>query len=175
MAQMSGEMTGCLRVQGIKQHLQPMLVSAPSASSIMDEIPCLAALATQIEGESVFEGVGELRFKESNRLDGLATELTSLGAEVSIDKDILKVRGLQKPIRRDRPIMTQHDHRLALASSMVRAAKSLEIVFDDGGQCLVDSYPTIFKDTTKLGATVKVNGASTRYMNHPLARDRQSA
>ena len=45
--------------------------------SLVDEVPILALVAAQAHGETRFEGVGELRVKESDRLAAIVDGLTA--------------------------------------------------------------------------------------------------
>ena len=54
---------------------------------MIDEFPILAVAAACAEGQTIFEGVSELRFKESDRLDAIAKGLNSCGVEVEETKD----------------------------------------------------------------------------------------
>src|SRR5207253_854907 len=50
-------------------------VAAAEVPTLVDEVPILAALASRATGETVFRQVGELRVKESNRLELVAATL----------------------------------------------------------------------------------------------------
>ncbi|PYP70815.1 MAG: 3-phosphoshikimate 1-carboxyvinyltransferase, partial [Gemmatimonadetes bacterium] len=54
-------------------------VAAAEVPTLVDEVPILAALASRATGETVFRQVGELRVKESNRLELVAANLRALG------------------------------------------------------------------------------------------------
>ena len=48
---------------------------------MIDEIPALAVAAAFADGETLIEGLGELRHKESDRLAAIAAGLTACGVE----------------------------------------------------------------------------------------------
>src|SRR5207249_7744732 len=56
-------------------------VSAAEVPTLVDEVPVLAVLATRASGDSLFREVGELRVKESNRLELIAANLRAVGAK----------------------------------------------------------------------------------------------
>ena len=60
--------------------LQSTVVTAHEVPSLIDELPILALVASQAHGETRFEGVGELRVKESDRLAAIVDGLSALGA-----------------------------------------------------------------------------------------------
>ncbi|MHB8707098.1 MAG: 3-phosphoshikimate 1-carboxyvinyltransferase [Coriobacteriia bacterium] len=88
-------------------------VSAAEVPSLIDEIPLLAVVAARAHGVTRFEGVGELRVKESDRLQAIANGLTALGADAAIDGDDLVVRGPSTFGPAD--LDSLGDHRLAMA------------------------------------------------------------
>ncbi len=87
-----GEPVGDLLV-----HPAPALGGTVVAGSelplVIDEVPVLALLAAHAEGESRFSGAGELRVKESDRLDVLAEGIRGLGGEAAVEGDDLVVAG----------------------------------------------------------------------------------
>jgi 3-phosphoshikimate 1-carboxyvinyltransferase len=88
-------------------------VGARQVPALLDEIPALAVLAAGACREpSRFVGAGELRFKESDRLAGLAAGLMRLGADVRELPDGLAFR----PARlHGGTVDARGDHRLAMA------------------------------------------------------------
>src|SRR2546425_13197688 len=54
-------------------------VAEAEVPTLVDEVPILAALASRATGETVFRQGGELRVKESNRLELGAANLRALG------------------------------------------------------------------------------------------------
>jgi len=87
-----GEPAGVLEVEG-RDALRGVTVTAQELPSIIDEVAVLAAAAAHSTGESRFEGAGELRLKESDRLTGMVEGLRALGADASIEGDTLIVAG----------------------------------------------------------------------------------
>ncbi len=96
--------------------LRSTVVEAGEAPSLIDEIPILAVVAARAEGTTRFEGVGELRVKESDRLEAVATCLGAMGVEVRSGDDWLEVIG---PARLQAArVDSLGDHRLAMAFSV---------------------------------------------------------
>ena len=122
------------------------------APALIDEFPVLSAIAACIDGESRFEGLGELRFKESNRLEALAAGLTALGVGAWVDDDTLFVRGrarVSSPVRCDLQLPSFDDHRIVLALCVAAWGLGCRPLFDDVN-ALGDSYPTFFDDLRRL-------------------------
>jgi 3-phosphoshikimate 1-carboxyvinyltransferase len=92
--------------------LRATTVSAQEVPSLVDEIPILALAAAAAQGETRFEGVGELRVKESDRLTAVVEGLRAQGADATADGDTLVVRG---PARLSgAELDSLGDHRLAM-------------------------------------------------------------
>ena len=88
--------------------------------SLVDEVPLLAVVACAAHGTTRFEGVGELRVKESDRLSAIAHGLTSLGATVRAGDDWLEVDG--PAALHGARLSSLGDHRLAMAWAVAALA-----------------------------------------------------
>ena len=92
-------------------------IQADEIPGLIDEVPILALTATQAKGETVFEEVGELRLKESDRLEAIATQLTLMGARVSTPENRLVVSG-PTPLTEAPELDSFGDHRIAMTLRM---------------------------------------------------------
>jgi 3-phosphoshikimate 1-carboxyvinyltransferase len=106
--------------------------------ALIDEIPLLAALATQAEGITVFRSVGELRVKESDRLGLIAANIRALGGRAEIQGDDLHVQGGGAPPRGR--VKTEGDHRLAMAFAVLGTRPGARISIDNLA-CAAVSFP----------------------------------
>jgi 3-phosphoshikimate 1-carboxyvinyltransferase len=86
-----GEEGGNLKVN--TSPVAPFIVQQPVTASVIDEIPALAILATQLQGRSEFHDLGELRVKESNRLQLITGNLRRMGAQIDEWQDGFAVKG----------------------------------------------------------------------------------
>src|SRR6059036_3085594 len=68
-------------------------VPASEIPTLVDEVPVLAVLASRARGATVFREVGELRVKESNRLELVAANLRAVGARAEARGNDLHVEG----------------------------------------------------------------------------------
>jgi 3-phosphoshikimate 1-carboxyvinyltransferase len=115
--------------------------------------PVLAVLGCYADGETRITGAGRLRYKESDRLDAVATELRAFGAEIEETGDGLIVYG---PCSLHGSIVHSHgDHRVAMALSVAAIGAKGQVLIEDA-ECVSKSYPTFFDDLRLLG--VEVNG-----------------
>ncbi|MFJ8917362.1 3-phosphoshikimate 1-carboxyvinyltransferase [Amycolatopsis sp. NPDC102389] len=78
--------------------------------------PVIAALLCFAEGPSVISGVAHLRGHETDRLTALATELSSLGADVRETEDGLRIT--PAPLHGGK-FRTYDDHRLVMAAAVL--------------------------------------------------------
>ncbi len=77
----------------------------------LDEVPVLAVAAAVAEGPTRFRGVGELRVKESDRLEGTAELVRAFGGRASVEGDDLLVAGGARLVPGHR--RRRGDHRMA--------------------------------------------------------------
>lgn len=123
-------------------------VHAPEVPSLIDELPLLAVVATQAHGRTVFEGIEELRVKESDRLAAVTEALRMLGASVHSGDDWLEVSGpaaLKGGVKLD-PL---GDHRLAMAYAVAALAADAPVTIR-GFEAVHVSYPSFAADLRGL-------------------------
>ena len=77
--------------------LNPCHVRARQVPSMIDEIPILAVACAFADGESVIEGLEELRVKESDRISALALGFRQLGVHMTERPDGFEIEGGQRP------------------------------------------------------------------------------
>ncbi len=115
--------------------------------TLIDEIPMIAAMATQAEGVTVIRDAAELKVKESNRIRVMTRELTGLGADVTETDDGMVIYGGKKL---HGGIVNSHkDHRIAMTFAILGLAIGEEIEIMDR-DCVNISYPGFFRDLKSL-------------------------
>ncbi len=109
----------------------------------IDEIPILAAAACVAEGDTVIRDAGELRVKESDRIETTAAELGRLGARIETRPDGMIIHG---PCRFAGAVTAGHgDHRLAMTLAVAALTASGTTTVKNAE--VVDiSYPTFWRD-----------------------------
>jgi 3-phosphoshikimate 1-carboxyvinyltransferase len=127
--------------------LKPTVVTPGEIPSLIDEIPVLAVAAALAQGVTRFEGVAELRVKESDRLAAIQEALDLLGAETDVDADTLSVTGVGSFAAAS--LDSLGDHRLAMAWA-VAALRADEPVTIDGFEAVGVSYPDFLSDLQSL-------------------------
>jgi 3-phosphoshikimate 1-carboxyvinyltransferase len=127
-------------------------ISAAEVPTLVDEVPVLAVLASRVAGggETVFREVGELRVKESNRLELIAANLRAVGTEAEARGNDLHVRGGAKPPRGS--VDTARDHRIAMAFAVLGTVPGAGIRLSERRSVAI-SYPRFFADLRSIRAT----------------------
>lgn len=118
----------------------------------IDEVPLLAALATQAPGLTRIRDAAELRVKESDRLAATAALLRSFGASVIEHPDGLDILG---PTRLSATTLgPQPDHRLAMTAAVLGLAAAGTTVIE-GAEVIDVSYPGFASALLGVGAEVR--------------------
>ncbi len=157
--ELNGERVADLRAKA--STLRGVHVPAERAPSMIDEYPILAALAAFAEGETVMDGLAELRVKESDRLAAMVAGLTACGAVAESRGDTLAVSGLPK-VRGGATIATHMDHRIAMSFLVLGLAAEEPVTVDDGAM-IATSFPEFRDLMQKVGAVIEepVDGAAS--------------
>ena len=109
--------------------------------SLIDELPLLAVVGSQIDGGIRIRDASELRLKESDRLATTAANLRAMGAEVEEFPDGLSVSG---PTQLHGALIDSHgDHRIAMAFSVAALLAKGESEIS-GAECVAISFPEFF-------------------------------
>jgi len=124
-------------------------VSAAEIPTLVDEVPMLAVLASRAAGETVFREVGELRVKESNRLELMADNLRAVGAKAEVQGNDLHVEGNQRAPRGK--VETAKDHRLAMAFAVLDTVEGADVKLSERKSVAI-SYPGFFDDLRRIHA-----------------------
>lgn len=127
--------------------MQGTTVTAEEIPSLVDEVPILALIASQIEGETRFESVGELRVKESDRFSAIIEGLSALGAAAYEEGDTLVVRGAS-PLH-GATVDSLGDHRLAMTWAVAGLVADGEVRIERFDSVAV-SYPRFARDIAEL-------------------------
>jgi 3-phosphoshikimate 1-carboxyvinyltransferase len=111
---------------------------------MVDELPLVALLGGLARGETVIEGVSELRVKESDRVESVKDVLRPLGIRVSSEDDRLKVRGVPTRPKGGAVVESEGDHRIAMLAT-VAGLVSREGAQIEGAEVAAISFPGFFE------------------------------
>ena len=135
-----GEWIGDLEVRSAE--LVGAEVDAEEVPRLVDELPLFALAAAFARGESRVRGAGELRVKETDRIETVTTGLRTLGVRVRARDDGFWVRGV--PSRpRGGSMSSAGDHRVAMLAA-VAGLVSREGVDVRDAEAVAISFPGFF-------------------------------
>ena len=132
-------------------------ITAAEVPTLVDEVPILAVVASRVAGagETVFREVGELRVKESNRLELVAQNLRAVGVAAEAQGNDLHVRGTERPPRG--AVDTARDHRLAMAFAVLGTLPGAAVRLSERRSVAI-SYPAFFRDLRRITADARHRG-----------------
>jgi 3-phosphoshikimate 1-carboxyvinyltransferase len=117
-------------------------LSGDSIPQLIDELPLLAVVGTQLLTGLEIRDATELRVKESDRVSATVQNLRAMGAEVEEYSDGLAVKG-QTTLRG--ALLDSHgDHRIALAFAVAALMAKGESEIK-GTECVAVSFPGFFR------------------------------
>jgi len=130
--------------------LRGIVVPAERAPAMIDEYPILAVVAAFAQGETVMQGLEELRVKESDRLSAIARGLQVNGVPVREAADGLTVTGAPE-VAGGGTVVTHMDHRIAMSFLTLGMASRAPVAVDDIAM-IATSFPSYQDLMRGLGA-----------------------
>lgn len=127
--------------------LAPFAIAGELVPRLIDEVPVLAVLATQINGMSTIMDAAELKVKESNRIDVMAENLRKMGANIEATDDGMIITGPTPLIGAN--VEAYGDHRIAMAMAVAGAIAEGETIIS-GAESISTSYPHFMEDMNQL-------------------------
>ena len=153
MREEGGEPVADLRAR-YSPDMKGIEVPSERAASMIDEYPVLSVVAANATGETVMRGVKELRVKESDRIDAMATGLRANGVDVQDGPDWWTVTGQGPGSVAGGAMCASHlDHRIAMSFLILGMASKAPVRVDDGGP-IATSFPIFEPLMRDLGAQV---------------------
>jgi len=134
--------------------LSGVTVPAERAASMIDEYPILSVAAAFATGQTVMEGVGELRVKESDRIMAMEAGLQANGVTTASTEDTFTVTGhAGNGVPGGATVATHLDHRIAMSFAVMGMAAEQSITIDDATP-IATSFPTFQPLMNSLSAQV---------------------
>ena len=135
-----GELIGDLEIRSAE--LTATDVGPDEVPQLVDELPLFALAAAVARGDSRLTGAGELRLKESDRIETVTNGLRTLGVRIRPRDDGFDVRGVpSRPTGGRMP--SNGDHRIAVLAA-VAGLVSREGVEVGGADAVAISFPGFF-------------------------------
>jgi 3-phosphoshikimate 1-carboxyvinyltransferase len=144
-----GEPMGDVVVKSSK--LKAVKVRKEEIPSLIDELPVLMVAASLAQGTSVFENIGELRVKETDRISSMTENLRSMGACIEVkrgagqeDMIITGVKAFQAA-----KVKSFSDHRTAMSVIIAGLVATGQTRVDDIS-CINKSFPGFLRALKSL-------------------------
>ncbi len=149
-----GEPVADLRAR-FSPHMRGIEVPSERAASMIDEYPILSVVAANAQGDTVMRGVKELRVKESDRIDAMATGLRANGVTVEDGPDWWIVSGCgAQAVPGGAKCASHLDHRIAMSFLILGMASKNPVSIDDGSP-IATSFPIFESLMAALGARLE--------------------
>ena len=115
---------------------------------LIDELPIIALLATQAQGQTVIKDAEELKVKETDRIQVVADALNSMGADITPTADGMIIKG--KSTLHGARVNTFGDHRIGMMTAIAALLVADGEVELDRAEAINTSYPSFFDDLETL-------------------------
>ena len=136
-------------------NLKNVSIPAEDSTALIDEFPILSIAAACGKGKMSMKGLGELRYKESDRFLAIEKGLKNCGVSVKAIKNNLEIIG-RKTVLGGCEIDSKNDHRIAMAFNILNLVSEKPIK-NIGNNSIVTSFPNFFDTFKKLGISIKSN------------------
>lgn len=122
-------------------------------TDIPDMVPAIAVTASFAKGTTIIKGAQRLRYKESNRIEAVSSNLIKMGADVTQTEDGMIING--KGYLNGADLLGYNDHRIVMAFAVAGLFANGKTSITDANS-IDKSYPTFFEDYNKLGGKANV-------------------
>ncbi|MEO8042468.1 MAG: 3-phosphoshikimate 1-carboxyvinyltransferase [Acidobacteriota bacterium] len=140
--EVNNEPVGDILVAGDLAAASEKVLRGGLIANLIDELPILAILGTQLESGLEVRDAGELRVKETDRIAAVVENLRRMSADVEEFDDGFRVGKSQlKGARVD----SYGDHRIAMAFSIAGLLATGGATEIDGAECVDVSFPGFFE------------------------------
>lgn len=127
--------------------LQGTTIAGDLIPRLIDEIPVIALLATQANGQTIIKDAEELRVKETDRIQAVVEVLQAFGANITETDDGMVIEG---PTRlKGAEVSAYYDHRMAMMVTIASLITEGNVTLDDDSAINI-SYPQFFAHLNKL-------------------------
>lgn len=138
----SNEPTATIRVRGgLPRANETLVIEGNIVAGLIDEIPVLAVLGTQLNAGLEVRGAAELRVKESDRIAAICENLRRMAARVDEFDDGFRV---YRSDLKGSQIRTYGDHRIAMAFAVAALFADGETEINDADRVAI-SFPRFFE------------------------------
>jgi len=137
--QVNGELIGNLQIKS--SIIKGGSFEGATTAALIDEIPVLSVLGALSQNGLTVRDAGELRVKETDRIETISANLRRMGGELTVTQDSLQIPGRQH--LHPAEIQSSGDHRIAMAFSIAALAASGACEIHESEAASV-SYPEFY-------------------------------
>lgn len=141
----NGEPTADLLVRSAP--LKGTVVGGALIPTLIDEIPIIAIMAAFAEGTTLIKDAGELKVKESDRIQVMTDNLKAMGCEAEPTEDGMVIHG-GKPLK-GAVIDSHKDHRIAMSFAIASLLTKTPVRILNK-ECVQISFPKFYQQLEKL-------------------------
>lgn len=116
-----------------------------------DLLPVVAILALKAKGITKIHGISHARYKETDRVANIASQLVKFGAKVVETEDSIEI--LPPKMINNSDVQSFGDHRLFMAFTIAGLSTSSTTI--DGADSVDVSYPNFVNDLRNMGAQIE--------------------
>ena len=146
--EVSNELIGNIKVRHSK--LKSVEIKGDIIPSLIDELPILFIACAAASGTSKISGIGELRYKESDRIMAMENGLRAIGIDVQSSEDSIEITGGKITGGR---VNSYDDHRIAMSFAVAGLVSHHSLTILET-QNITTSFPTFVTILRELGVEV---------------------
>ncbi|MDG4962813.1 3-phosphoshikimate 1-carboxyvinyltransferase [Lactococcus lactis] len=129
-------------------------ISGDLIPRLIDELPIIALLATQAQGQTIIRDAAELKVKETDRIAVVADVLNSMGAKIQPTDDGMIIQGGTKLHAPENSINTLGDHRIGMMAAIAALLVENGEIELERAEAIQTSYPSFFDDLEQLSENI---------------------
>ncbi len=138
---------------GYRIHKSNLIKNSIDLQNCPDLGPILSVMGTFTEETHIYNAA-RLRYKESDRIAAMESELKKLGVDIHSNENEMWIRATALQTS-DLPLSGHKDHRIVMSLSVLATTLDKAVIIDEA-QYINKSYPTFFEDLQSLGVKVDI-------------------
>jgi len=134
------EEVGTIEIE-YKGRLNGIEIKEEEVPLIIDEIPLIGVISSVSKGKTIVSGAKELRYKESDRIKAIVSELKKMGSEIYEKEDGFEIYGVEK--LKGNKVNSWNDHRIAMCLTIAGLIADGETKIENT-DCIKISFPQFY-------------------------------
>lgn len=139
---------------GVRSRKSALHGTEIDVTDIPDTVPAIAVTAAFAQGKTVITGAERLRYKESDRIESVVSNLRKMGVKVDETRDGMIITG---GAVHGAELCGYNDHRIVMAFSVAALFANGDTVITQA-ESVNKTYPAFFEDYNGLGGKANVIG-----------------